>query len=91
MTPDPEHPVIHGIHGIHDDHAELRRNLDVGLARIEGHLALLTQRDEQSSKELDDLATRIAALEHNRWPLTAVTTVAAVGATAVAVWQALGR
>ncbi|MFI6939891.1 hypothetical protein ACIBI4_11495 [Streptomyces sp. NPDC050418] len=85
MTPDPEHPVIQ------DEHAELRRNLDVGLARIEGHLALLTQRDEQSTKELDDLATRITALEHSRWPLAAVATLAAVGALAVALWQALGR
>ncbi|SDJ91089.1 hypothetical protein [Streptomyces indicus] len=85
MTTDPEHPVLQ------EEHAELRRSLDVGLARIEGHLALLTQRDEQSTKELDDLNVRIAALEHSRWPLPTVAALTAVGALVVAVWQALGR
>ncbi|MBC9715535.1 hypothetical protein H9Y04_23585 [Streptomyces sp. TRM66268-LWL] len=85
MTTDPEHPVVQ------EEHAELRRSLDVGLTRIEGHLALLTQRDEQSTKELDDLTTRITALEHSRWPLPTVATLTAVGALVVAVWQALGR
>ncbi len=85
MTPDPEHPVVH------EEHAELRRSLDVGLARIEGHLALLTQRDEQSIKELDDLCTRITALEHSRWPLPALASLTALGALVVAVWQAVGR
>ncbi|OAH11952.1 hypothetical protein [Streptomyces jeddahensis] len=85
MTTDPERPVVP------EELAELRRSLDVGLARIDGGLALLTQRDEQSAKEMDDLAARVAALEHARWPLPAVAALAAVAAVAVAVWQALGH
>ncbi|MGW1023422.1 hypothetical protein ACWD4J_06810 [Streptomyces sp. NPDC002577] len=85
MTTDPEHPVVP------EELAELRRCLEVGLARVDGGLALLTQRDEQSVKDLDDLTARIAALEHARWPLPAVAALATVGAVAVAVWQALGH
>ena len=51
-------------------------------------LALLSQRTEQTAKEADDLSTRIVTLEHTRWPLPAVAAVTAVGALAVAVWQA---
>ncbi|MER5177889.1 hypothetical protein ABT009_05850 [Streptomyces sp. NPDC002896] len=85
MTTDPEHLVVP------EELAELRRSLEVGLARIDGGLALLTQRDEQSAKDMDDLAARVAALEHARWPVPAVAALAAVAAVAVAVWQALGH
>ncbi|GGX49032.1 hypothetical protein [Streptomyces fructofermentans] len=85
MTADPEHPVVHG------EVAELRRRLDVAHARVEGGLALLSHRAEQTAKELDDLSARVVALEHTRWPLRAVAVVTAVGAFAVAVWQALGH
>ncbi|MEU8791684.1 hypothetical protein [Streptomyces sp. NPDC048643] len=85
MTTDSEHPAAP------KELAELRRSLEVGLTRIEGGLALLTQRDDQTAKDLDDLSTRIVALEHTRWPLPTVSVVAAVGALAVTVWQALGH
>ncbi|MFP3990163.1 hypothetical protein U9R90_22375 [Streptomyces sp. E11-3] len=85
MTTDPEHPVVP------EEYAELRRSLDVGLAHIDGKLALLTQRDEQSSKDLNTLSTRVTALEHNRWPLPAVAALTAIGALVVAIWQAIGR
>ncbi|MEU4166805.1 hypothetical protein AB0F46_07970 [Streptomyces sp. NPDC026665] len=85
MTADPEHPAAP------KEIAELRRSLEVGFTRIEGGLALLTQRDDQTAKDLDDLSTRIVALEHTRWPLPTVAAVAAVGALALAVWQALGH
>ncbi|MFD5122830.1 hypothetical protein [Streptomyces sp. NPDC058385] len=85
MTADPERPVVP------EELAELRRSLDVGLARVDGKLALLTQRDEQSVKDQDDLSTRVAQLEHTRWPLQAVATITAAGALALAVWQAFGH
>ncbi|MFD5079124.1 hypothetical protein [Streptomyces sp. NPDC058371] len=85
MTADPEHPVVQG------ELAELRRRLDVAHARVEGGLALLSHRAEQTTKEVDDLSARIVAMEHTRWPLPAVAAIAAVGALAVAVWQALGH
>ncbi|GGV24767.1 hypothetical protein AB0I84_15225 [Streptomyces spectabilis] len=85
MTTDPERPVVP------EELAELRRSLDVGLARVDGQLALLTQRDVQHTKDQDDLSVRIAALEHTRWPLPALAALTAVGALAVAVWQAIGH
>ncbi|WP_395576542.1 hypothetical protein [Streptomyces sp. BK79] len=85
MTADPEHSVHQG------ELAELRRRLDVAYARVEGGLALLSHRTEETAKELDDINTRLTALEHARWPLPSVAVVTAVGALVVAVWQALGR
>lgn len=74
-----------------DELFELRRSLEVGLARIDGQLTLLTHRDDQSERELAELGMRLSSLEHTRWPLPALTAITALGALAVAVWQALGR
>ncbi|KKD04724.1 hypothetical protein [Streptomyces sp. WM6386] len=85
MTADPEHPVVHG------ELAELRRRLDVAYVRVEGGLALLSHRTEETDKELDDLSARLVVLEHARWPLPAVAAVTAVGALIATVWQAIGH
>ncbi|MEV8594191.1 hypothetical protein [Streptomyces sp. NPDC052012] len=85
MTADPEHSVVQG------ELAELRRRLDVAYARVEGGLALLSHRTEETAKELEDVNTRLTTLEHARWPLQSVTVVTAVAALVVAIWQALGR
>ncbi|MEU3857419.1 hypothetical protein AB0F03_08620 [Streptomyces sp. NPDC028722] len=83
MTVDPEHPVIHG------ELAELRRRLDVAYARVEGGLALLRHRTEETAKELDELNSRLASLEHARWPLPSLAALTALGALAATIWQAL--
>ncbi|MFE6285287.1 hypothetical protein [Streptomyces sp. NPDC057877] len=85
MTADPEQSAAHG------ELAELRRRLDVAYTRLEGGLALLTHRTEQTAKEVDELNTRLVTLEHARWPLPSIAAVTAVGTLIVAVWQALGR
>ncbi|MFE1953070.1 MULTISPECIES: hypothetical protein [Streptomyces] len=85
MTTDPERPVVP------EELAELRRVFEVGLTRIDGRLALLAHRDDETAKDQDELSARVTALEHTRWPLPAVAALAAVGALAVAVWQLLGR
>ncbi|MEU4346415.1 hypothetical protein [Streptomyces sp. NPDC023838] len=85
MPSDPGHPMAV------DELFELRRSLEVGLARIDGQLTLLTHRDDQSERELTELGMRVASLEHTRWPLPALTVLTALGALTVAVWQALGR
>ncbi|MFF3331997.1 hypothetical protein ACFYWX_20940 [Streptomyces sp. NPDC002888] len=85
MTADPEHPVVHG------ELAELRRRLDVAYARVEGGLALLSHRTEETAKEVDELSTRLVTLEHARWPLPSLAALTAVGALVVTVWQAFGR
>ncbi|MFI5804056.1 hypothetical protein [Streptomyces sp. NPDC051561] len=85
MTTDPEQNVVV------EELAYVRRHLDVGMARIEGRLDLHTLRDDQNDKDLADLIVRVSALEHSRWPLPAVAALAALGALAVAVWQAFGH
>ncbi|MER5859085.1 hypothetical protein ACFV2Z_23065 [Streptomyces sp. NPDC059688] len=83
MTAEPEHPVVQG------ELAELRRRLDVAYARVEGGLALLSHRTEETAKELDELSTRMVSLEHARWPLPSLAALTALGALVVAVWQVL--
>ncbi|GAA1415805.1 hypothetical protein GCM10009601_06320 [Streptomyces thermospinosisporus] len=85
MTAEPEHLAVKG------ELAELRRRTDVAQARVEGGLALLSHRTEETARELEDLSTRLTALEQARWPLQSVTVLTAVAALIVAVWQALGR
>ncbi|MFG3204510.1 hypothetical protein [Streptomyces sp. NPDC048192] len=85
MTADPEHPVVQG------ELAELRRRLDVAYARVEGGLALLSHRTEETAKELDELNSRIVSLEHTRWPLPSLAVLTALGALVATVWQSLGR
>ncbi|MDH2392241.1 MULTISPECIES: hypothetical protein [Streptomyces] len=84
MTTGPDHLVVV------EEFAELRRSIDVGLARIDGQLALLAQRNEQIDRDLSDLAARVGSLEHGRWPLPAVAALTALGALAVALWEAVG-
>ncbi|MEU6702819.1 hypothetical protein [Streptomyces wuyuanensis] len=84
MTTDPDHLAAV------EEFAEMRRSLDVGLARIDGHLALLAQRHDRVDRDLDELTARVVTLEHSRWPLPAVAALTALGALAVAVWQAAG-
>ncbi|MEU8956944.1 hypothetical protein AB0C93_21860 [Streptomyces sp. NPDC048518] len=85
MTTDGESAVVP------EELAELRRSLDVGLARVDGRLALLSQHDEQTSKNVETMEARVAALEHTRWPLPTIVALASVASIAVAVWQAIGR
>ncbi|MCX5383482.1 hypothetical protein [Streptomyces sp. NBC_00083] len=85
MSTDPGHPITV------DELAELRRSLDVGMARMDGQLALLALRGEQTEREVTEAVGRVAALEHLRWPLPALTVLTALGALSLAVWQALGH
>ncbi|MER6011597.1 hypothetical protein [Streptomyces bluensis] len=63
--------------------AELRNALEVGLARIDGQLALLVQRSDQTDKAIDDLEQRIATLEKGRWPLPTIAVLASITAVAL--------
>ncbi|MGK5630182.1 hypothetical protein [Streptomyces sp. URMC 123] len=85
MTTEPEQTVNTA------ELAELRRALDVGLARIDGQLALLALRSDQADRDLADLTVRVASLEHHRWPIPSLAALTSVCALAVAVWQATGH
>ncbi|MEU6138760.1 hypothetical protein ABZ848_00185 [Streptomyces sp. NPDC047081] len=65
--------------------AELRQTLEVGFARIDGQLALLVQRSDQTDKALEELEQRVAALEKTRWPLPTVAVLASITAVVLTV------
>lgn len=88
VTGDPEHPTRTMKT---EELAELRRRLDVAYARVEGGLALLTHRTEQTAKELDELNSRIVTLEHRRWPLPSLAAVTSIGALVATLWERMGR
>ncbi|MGW1162718.1 hypothetical protein ACWD48_31870 [Streptomyces sp. NPDC002519] len=50
----------------------LRATVEVGFARIDGALALLVQRSNQTEGRLDDLESRVDELENRRWPLPSI-------------------
>lgn len=65
--------------------AELRSALEVGFARLDGQLALLVQRSDQTDKALEELEERVAALEKSRWPLPTVAVLASITAVALTI------
>ncbi|MGY0057044.1 hypothetical protein ACWY4P_10840 [Streptomyces sp. LZ34] len=85
MTTEPEHAALAV------ELAEIRRRVDVSLARVDGQLALLDHRGEQSEEDVEQLAARVRHLEHGRWPLRSIAALTGVCAMALTVWQAAGR
>ncbi|MFE0190734.1 hypothetical protein [Streptomyces sp. NPDC058989] len=66
--------------------AELRNALEVGLARIDGQLALLVQRSDQTDKAVEDLEARVTSLEKGRWPLPTIAVLASITAVALTLF-----
>ncbi|MEU5974957.1 hypothetical protein [Streptomyces sp. NPDC047315] len=69
----------------------MRGTLEAGFARVDGSLALLVQRSDQTDQRLADHEARLDALEKSRWPLPSIMALAGVGALVVAFWQTIGR
>jgi hypothetical protein len=67
--------------------AELRGTMAEGFATVNGSLALLGQRNDQTDKTIDDHGKRLDALERNRWPLPSIAALAGVAGLGVSVWQ----
>jgi hypothetical protein len=61
----------------------LRGTVEAGFARVDGALALLVQRSDQTDRQLADHETRLDALERARWPLASIGVLAAVATVAV--------
>ncbi|MEU7154124.1 hypothetical protein AB0B15_39845 [Streptomyces sp. NPDC045456] len=69
----------------------LRSSVDVGFARVDGSLALLVQRSDQTDRAIADHESRLDALERSRWPLPSLAVLVSVVAVAVTIWTAAGR
>ncbi|GGT88306.1 MULTISPECIES: hypothetical protein [Streptomyces] len=69
----------------------LRGTLEAGFARVDGSLALLVQRSDQTDKQLADMETRLDALERARWPLASIAALTASAGLMLAVWELAGR
>ena len=65
----------------------LRGTVETGFARVDGQLALLVQRSDQTDKQLDDHDKRLDALEKNRWPLPSIAAITGCAALALTVYE----
>ncbi|WP_372408378.1 hypothetical protein [Streptomyces luteireticuli] len=65
----------------------LRGTMEAGFARVDGALALLVQRSDQTDRQLADHETRLDALERARWPLASVVALTAVAGLIVSLVQ----
>ncbi|MEU8519787.1 hypothetical protein [Streptomyces sp. NBC_01216] len=69
----------------------LRGTLEAGFARVDGALALLVQRSDQTDKQLADMESRLDALERTRWPLASIAALTASAGLVLAVWELAGH
>lgn len=65
--------------------AELRGEMVAGFARLEGQLNLITQKQDTTAKDLDELEQLVTELESRRWPLGSMAAVSGGVSGAVAV------
>jgi hypothetical protein len=65
----------------------LRGTVEAGFARVDGSLALLVQRSDQTDKQLADHEQRLDALERARWPLASIGALAAVATVVLTAWE----
>ncbi|MER5308176.1 hypothetical protein ABT034_10355 [Streptomyces sp. NPDC002773] len=83
---DPNDPVAVAV-----ELERLRGTLEAGFARVDGALALLVQRSDQTDRQLADHEARLDTLERARWPLTSIMALAASAGALVAVWELTAR
>ncbi|WP_373466368.1 hypothetical protein [Streptomyces phaeochromogenes] len=62
-----------------------------GFARVDGALALLVQRGDQTDRQLADHDQRLGNLERSRWPLPSVAALVGVIGLALSLWQLATR
>ncbi len=65
----------------------LRGTVEAGFARVDGSLALLVQRSDQTDRQLADHEHRLDALERSRWPLASIGALAAIATVVVTAWE----
>lgn len=70
---------------------KLRGTMAEGFARVDGSLALLVQRGDQTDRQLTDHDQRLDALERGRWPLPSVAALVGALGLALSLWQFAAR
>ncbi|MFE5673829.1 hypothetical protein ACFQ7B_00435 [Streptomyces erythrochromogenes] len=83
MTPNPSDAAAVAV-----ELERLRGTMETGFARVDGALALLVQRSEQTDRQLADHEARLDTLENRRWPLPSIAALVAVIGLALTLWQA---
>ncbi|MFG3346897.1 hypothetical protein ACIRTB_08505 [Streptomyces sp. NPDC101158] len=83
---DPNDPVAVAL-----ELERLRGTLEAGFARVDGSLALLVQRSDQTDRQLADHEARLDELERSRWPLASIGALAAIATVVVAAWELTAR
>jgi len=69
----------------------LRGTVETCFARVDGQLALLVQRSDQTDHQLEDHEQRLQALERARWPLPSVAALCSVSALALSLFELLSK
>lgn len=69
----------------------LRGTMEAGFARVDGALALLVQRSDQTDKQLADHESRLYALERTRWPLASIAALTALAGLVLSAWGLAAR
>ncbi|MEU2075581.1 hypothetical protein [Streptomyces sp. NPDC013489] len=83
---DPNDPVAVAL-----ELERLRGTLEAGFARVDGSLALLVQRSDQTDRQLADHEARLDDLERSRWPVASIAALTASAGVLVAVWELASR
>ncbi|MFB7410146.1 MULTISPECIES: hypothetical protein [unclassified Streptomyces] len=83
---DPNDPVAVAL-----ELERLRGTLEAGFARVDGSLALLVQRSDQTDRQLADHEARLDDLERGRWPVASIAALTASAGVLVAVWELASR
>ncbi|MFI8817449.1 MULTISPECIES: hypothetical protein [unclassified Streptomyces] len=66
---------------------KLRGTMETGFATVNGSLALVAQRTDQTDRQIADHEKRLDALERARWPLPSLAALVGVVSLALALWQ----
>lgn len=65
----------------------MRGTMAEGFATVNGSLALLAQRTDQTDRRLEDHEQRLDALERARWPLPSIAALVGLVSLALALYQ----
>ncbi|MCD9145184.1 hypothetical protein [Streptomyces albireticuli] len=91
MTPLPRSPSADDAAAVALELERLRGTMEAGFARVDGSLALLVQRSDQSDRQLADHESRLDALERGRWPLPSLAALTGLLALLTALYGTFAR